>query len=185
MRRQALTKAMERIIKDLEVCEISSLFQSLMEESRGGGSRDSGLSKVPFSIFQKYMVATNDYDKDLQSVCSILEISPLLTPEYWEKIATNDDPNPVGTLYSMYQNIRFTLNQLPKVLELTKQHYISEIKEESVELPEALKGKALLTVLLTENDGHFSTPKRLSSTLGAITDLYEVISIIDKESKDE
>jgi len=178
MRRDVLYRSISKIINDLETCDIPDFFgvfmgQILHREAKNGAN-------LPLKVFQKYMIATNNYNKNEIEVCEILGIEKILKVEFWQSLTELEDPEEI---HHMNRNIQFTINQLPKILSLMKQDYVLEIKEQKGSLPEELKGKSLLTVLIVENEGQFSSPLRLTSALGAISDLYSVVATIEKESE--
>ncbi|MEW8383370.1 MAG: hypothetical protein AB2704_16075, partial [Candidatus Thiodiazotropha taylori] len=53
------------------------------------------------------------------------------------------------------------------------------------EIPEELKGKSLISVLVVEDKGQFSSPKRLTYALDAISNLYSVFAIIEGEGAND
>ncbi|NRA84168.1 MAG: hypothetical protein HRU22_10505 [Gammaproteobacteria bacterium] len=187
MRRQVLSISLNKIINDLNSCELPVIFRKIMDIMHRDRNDDTdGKSNFSFTLFQQYMLATNNYSDDEKHICKILGFEQLLTPDFWEAIAYKDINEGVMQMcFEMHRNIQFTMNQLPKILELTKQHYISEIVEEKGNLPEVLKGKTLLTVLISEDEGQFSNPQRLSNTLEAISNFYEAIAIIEGVNKNE
>jgi len=181
MRRDVLHKSISKIINDLETCDILSFFKIMLtshqRESKNGNN-------IPLTIFQKYMIATSNYDENEITVCEIIGIGKLLDVQFWQSLSEPDSANPEET-HAMFRNVQFATNQLPKLLNLTKQDFVLEIKEQKEGLPEELKGKSLLTVLIVEDKGQFSSPLRLTSALGAIADLYSVVATIEKESEND
>ncbi len=183
MRREILYNSIKRIIYDIDECGILEFFSLLMGEYRNGSSKGSETSfPIPLILFQKYMLATQSYNEDYIKIMQILDISELLKAQYWEGITTSKS---LKELHQMMQSVNFTLTQLPKIMDLAKQDHISDIKEQSSDLPEDLKGKSLLTVLIVEDEGQYSSPLRLTSALEAITNLYSVVALIEKESEND
>lgn len=181
MRRDVLHSSISKIIDDLNICEIPQFFEMFITGNFHQRDSKNGIP-LPLNIFQKYMIATNNYNKNEIEVCKIIGIEKLLDVQYWQELSELDSPEEA---HKMFQAIRFTLKQLPKILNLMKQDYVLEIKEQKGTLPEELKGKALLTVLIVETEGQFSTPLRLTSALNAIANLYSVVATIEKESEND
>ena len=182
MRREVLYNSVSEIIKDLHACGIPGFFDSYIDQLRSNAKEKNNGISLPLNIFQKYMVATHGYNDDKVELCKIVGIDGLLEVKFWEGLV---NPESLREIHLMMQNIQFATIQLPKILALTKQHYIREIKEKNPDLPEELKGKSLLTVLIVENEGQFSTPLRLTCALGAITDLYSVVATIENENEND
>jgi len=181
MRREVLYSVTSKIINDIKECELLDFLNTLFDNFRQSGKEKSEL-KLPLIIFQKYMIATHDYDNDHKEVCEIIGIGDLLDASYWENIYEIES---LESLHGTLQTLKFALNQLPKILQLVKQDYVDEIKTHEGNIPEELKGKSLLTVLIVEDEGQFSSPLRLTSALGAITDLYSVVATIENENESD
>jgi len=182
MRREVLEKSISKITGDLIECQILDFLAVIFDQFRSKGKEDKNNShSVPLSIFQKYMIATQNYSEDDIKICKIFDIDSLLDVNYWERVSEGGPQE----LREMISNINFIIKQLPKVLSLIQQHYISDIKEQTQDLPEELKGKSLLTVVIVEEENHFSSPLRLTSALGAISELYSVVATIEKESESD
>lgn len=188
MRRDVLFDAISKIIFDLEDCDILYVLRQVIETTHGLGNNREHQSIFPIEAFRQYSIATNSYSDTEREITKLLEIEGLLDTTFWKSIAeftTGGEKNPADSIYEMMNNVRFTLEQLPKVLALIQQDYILDVKEQDKELPEILKGKALLTVLLIEEQSQFSSPKRLVHLLDAITDLYSVFAKLESESESE
>ena len=175
MRRDVLHSSISKIIKDIKECEIFEFFEMFMNQVVHRETKNTGV--FPLKAFQKYMIATNNYNENEIEICKIVGIEQILEVQFWQSLSELEDS---GEVHSMFRNIQFTINQLPKILSLIKQDYVLDIKEQKGSLPEELKGKSLLTVLIVENEGQFSSPLRLTSALSAISDLYSVVATIEK-----
>ena len=88
-------------------------------------------------------------------------------PSFWSKLK---DAEP-STIFTTRSSILFTLKNLPKVLHLIEQDYVGAFKNPSEKLLQPFAGKSLLTVLLIEDEGQFSSPLRLVYVLKAISSL--------------
>lgn len=183
MRREALRKSVKRIINDLLQCSIPEVLEEAREVFRvnrkEGPERHSFL---PLQVFQRYVIATHDYDDVEKQVCSILGIEDLLEVHFWEYLARADEPKGI---FEMASKVRFTVEHLPRVLSLVGQEYVDEIKEESPNLPEDLKGKTILSVLVVEDEKQFSSPARLTRALESISNLYSVVATLDGEAESD
>ena len=96
----------------------------------------------------------------------------------------SDESNP-SHIFDMHQNVTFTITQLPKFLTLIEQDYIQSIKHNDNEMPEELKGKLLLSVLIVENNNQFSSPIRLTKALESISNLYSVCAKLENENEND
>lgn len=182
MRREVLYHAISRINEDLKACGIAELFDGFFNEIRSNAGKERERYKLPLGIFQKYMIATHDYDENQKEICRLIGIGNLLDVSYWEDLA---QPSNVGELHETLQNVHFALKQLPKIMQLVKQDYVGEIKGQEGEIPEELKGKSLLTVLIVEDKGQYSSPLRLTSALEAIYKLYSVVATLEKQNESD
>ena len=90
-----------------------------------------------------------------------------------------DDPIPI---VEMRSNVSFAMKHLPKIFMLIEQEYVDEVKNKNTELPENLKGKGILSVLIVEDKDQFSSPARLTQALESISKFYSVVAKLEGES---
>jgi hypothetical protein len=143
MRREELTNAVKRIVRDLQECGVEHSLAALMEEFGSPKHKDRG-HVFPLSVFRKYVVAVSNYSDIEGAICKIFGLEGLLNNDFWEALQKTEDP---GLLFRISNNVRFVCDHLPKVLDLLRQEHLVEIKEQRSELPEELKGKSLLNHL--------------------------------------
>jgi hypothetical protein len=179
MRRKILELTISRIVNDLKDAKINDFFRESLRSSRRNGEKET--FKMDLSIFRSYMLSTNNYGEAEYEILEILGIDCLLDIEFWQSFQERE----AELLYSVVNSVNFALNQLPKILRLTAQHYVDEVRQGDTNLPPELLGKALLTVVLSENDAQFSSPLRLSGTLDSISEMYEVVSHLEFESSND
>lgn len=182
MRREVLYSAVSRIIADLESCEIPELFDGVIEIFRHGHDKKEESGSIPLSTFKKYMLATHYYSEAELEVCRIAGISILQDIHFWESMSTPSSPSEI---FEVQQSVLFATRQLPKLLSLIQQDYVQSIKDQKKELPEELKGKTLLSILIVEEKEHFSSPIRLTRALESITNLYSVFACLEGESEND
>lgn len=173
MRRETLNNALKTIIADFEETGVLSMFRESMERSRESSKEDTVFS---LKVFQKYMVATSTYGDTERNIMEILDISELLDTTFWERIQAAPDPS---LLYPALRQLDFVQDNVPKLLSLISQDYATKIKDKSDDLPAELRGKEMLTALLAEDLGNFSSPERVVIAIKAISDLYSVHSFIE------
>jgi len=182
MRRETLYKSVSRIVNDINECEVIPFLENILDSM----AKEREKPIIPLEIFQKYMLATQNYnDKEIE-ICKILGLSQLLETGFWKKlfsILRNNELSPFfhDTLF----HLRFATMHLPKILSLAKQEYVQEIKEHLGELPEEFKGKSLLSALIIEDKGQYSHPNRLISVINSITNLYSVVAILENETEND
>lgn len=182
MRRETLFNAVKKIVEDLKNSGILEMFERGMEELHGRPpNKEARTGWVSFEVFQKYSLATSSYSDVEFKVLQIINLEELSTPLFWSKLS-DGDPH---IIFSKQNNIRFALNHLPQILHLMEQDYVESFKNPSTKVPQQLAGKSLLTVLLVEDQGQFSSPLRLVYILKAITSLYSVVATIEGEGEGE
>lgn len=157
MRREELFNAVHKITKDLVDCKMQDLFKELLERYRHSEKGDNK-RVIPLEIFKRFSILTHSYDETHIKVCKILGVAELLDSNFWDEISQTENPE---SIYNMHTNLIFANNNLPKILSLIEQDYVSAIKENKPDLPEDLKGKVLMNVLVIEEKGQFSSPQRL------------------------
>ena len=68
---------------------------------------------------------------------------------------------------------------------MIEQDYVEAFKNPSEKLPQPFAGKSLLTVLLIEDEGQFSSPLRLVYVLKAISSLYSVVATLEGQGESD
>lgn len=182
MRRQALYDSSQKIIDNLVDTGVKGFLRDVVEKFRTG-NKENGLFNNKLEVFQKYMIAVHTYTDEEIYICNLLKLNELNEVSWWDSLT--DDCNP-SIFFEMNQNINFCINHLPKLLNLIKQDYIQDIKSNNLkDIPEELKGKSILNVLIVENESQFSSPLRLTKTLEAINNLYSVCAKIENENEND
>jgi len=182
MRREVLVNATSKIIDDLKRCGVDKTVQEVMETFHRPSSEEERKIRIPLDVFRNYSIATSTYSDAELEVCKILDIEDLLEVSFWESLAHPEDPQ---RIYKIHSSIVFSIVQLPKLLALIEQEHIGDIRNQVKELPEELKGKTLLSVLVIEDKNQFSSPERLVHVLDAISNLYSVFATIEGESESD
>lgn len=142
MRREALAHATSKIVSDLKASGVAEALSEFLESARHSHQADKKSNgRFPINVIRSYAIATHDYTELQRRLCKILDIDSLVDGQFWEA-ATNELNPPF--IFKMLQNIRFAVDQLPKLLVLLEQDYVEEVKRQSEDLPQHLKGKALL-----------------------------------------
>jgi hypothetical protein len=179
MRRAELYQAVSRILKDL----IEAGVDTFLNEQRHNllAEHKNNSSKSIFDTFQKYSVATHNYSDLENDICNMLGINELQSPKFWQASIEETE----SSILLISSNVNFAIQKLPMLLSLLKQGHIQEVKSQESDIPEALKGMSILTVLIVEEGEQFSTPKRLTSALNAIIELYSVVATIENQHENE
>lgn len=182
MRREIIYKSASRVVQDLKTSGIQDLAVAVVESLKRGKNEPVKKIQLPTKIFQDYIIATHDYSDSEKKICEIFELDVLFDVSYWDALINRPNPEIIRTLKN---NVNFAINQIPKILLLVKQDYVTEIKEHDGSLSREFDNKEILTVLIVEDNMHFSSPQRLAHVLNSITLFYEVFSILENESKSD
>jgi hypothetical protein len=179
MRREVLYQAIQTIVTDLRKCGVSEALDPLLDRFQPGKERAGSTYSLPLSAFGNFLVASSKYAQAERKVADILGIGRLLDTRYWEEILINPNLEEVKRIAG---NVKSATENLPKILELIKQEHIHSIRENKTDIPDELKGKGLLTVIIVEDKHHYSSPGRLSLVLDAVSNLYSVHAMLAGES---
>lgn len=183
MRREELLNATRKILADIEDCGIQHYIDQYIGQMRQ--QKENKEFKFPVECFQKYLLLTQDYDETHRTICSILNIDMLLDINFWHIIGNPANNERTEATYKLTQNIHLAVLFLPKILTLIKQDYISAIKENSPDIPDVIKDKVLLNVIVIEEKDQFSSPLRLSHLFESISEMYSVFAKIENESESD
>lgn len=161
LRKQLLIGASEV----LHAITVSELLQGLRRNSK---------SDNPAKLLQalrEYSIAAHGYSDAGRQVAAVFELQKLEDPEFWSVLLGESDQ-----LLPMRQRLMFILRELPQLLALLTQHSV-------VEEPES-KGSELtaMQIRLIEDDGHFSTVKRVIQALSACQEIYDALAVLEDET---
>ena len=162
------------VARDLEASGITSMLSAAIEGMRIRSDRSSP-QWLSFGAIQAYLLAVSKYSEAEKALMNIVGLDKLVEPEIWQQLVHEVEP---GIIYSLNNSIRFARDVLPKISTILEQEYVTEVETNSANLPDQLKGKELLTVLLPERPNEYSSPLRVSRAMEGISELYEVHSEI-------
>jgi len=179
MRREEIVRGVSRIVNDFKRCGLLETFETVMEKFRHNPNSPKEGSSIPLNFLREFFLATQDYGDSEITICDILGLSDILEVGFWESAQFPTDPE---RIFRMNSNVRFAMNNLPKLLLLFEQKYVQSIKEHKKDIPDELKNKTIVTVIIIEDERQFSKPQRLTHTLEAIVNLYSVCATLENEN---
>jgi hypothetical protein len=130
-------------------------------------------------VFQRYAVVSATYGPAELAVLEILGLSSLLDASVWESF-TGETPQ----LWDLNWHIRNAKDLIPRIVKLVEPEGIAALKAKAADLPEQLRGKEKISVILAEDTNEFSNPKRIVYGIEAISSLYTVFARISKTDDD-
>lgn len=183
MRRVELEAATMEILSAIEKSKIYDALRDRIKTYRKSPDTKSEFPTELFGAIYRYAVEANNYSHAANDMADILDLSNLTYHEKWEGIAAIDDEG--SALYSMLENIRFTTRYLPKFNRLIQQEFVEDISSKSENLPKEFQNKSLLSVILVEEKGMFSSPNRIIEIFEAISLLYESCATVLKTNSSD
>jgi len=181
MRRDVMYSASKNIMNALSASDIYKvIFNNRLANKNGKVSYSECLKSL-----NGYSLLAEKFGDAEKEICKFMNIGELNNPAMWHQLIEIKSPEGENFVVKMLQNIRFVQIHLPKLLKLIQQGLVEEIKQESADLPSYLKEKSLLSIIIIEQDSHFSSPKRLSKVLDCIDVFYEVIASINKQPSND
>lgn len=187
MRRNEILSGVQEV---LEALKVSTLYESLLSYDRNLRSSSVRKASIPessdrkevtnersviFTALNSYSIISNSFSTAAQLVEKILKLNTLTNPASWEKLITSR-PNIRMTLDS----IRFSQNQLPKILGLLEREYSPQLVDNH-----ASERNRLISVILPEEKGQSSKPQRIIELIDAISKLYEVCVLVAEDTSQE
>lgn len=169
MRRTEIVRALRNILHNLKTTDVNAPIENVIHENLQGEDlfNQSLLVKL-----NQYSLIAKDYGTTEHKIAKILGLSDLSNPEKWAELIYTKHAG-AEALNTISQNIRFSLDYIPSLLELLEPEYLPLIDKPSGELPHELKDKAILTTILIEDEAHPATPERLAQLLLSISTLYD------------
>ena len=177
LRREVLIGAVKRVATDLRE---SGVVHWLRNDSVAGKSRAEQV--IFFQVFNRWSVATAEYGETERKILEIFKIDMLLDPQIWPELQLAATDGEIGSFAARVEN---AADHAQEIVQLLTQDYREQIKQGSDDLPLPLVGKDLLTAIVAEEDGAFSSPDRIVIAIKAISDLYFVHATIAGSPSDD
>ena len=172
MRREEMWRALKRLQEGLKQSMIlKALVETLQSSS---GKREFSVAML--AAIKEWSILVAKYGPTEKQLIQTLGLSDLDHPEFWSELVNKAPGESVVKLYNLGN---FVVDQLDKVVELIKPEAIHSIEVSGNDRQSPYHGKKLLSVLVIEQPGRFSTPDRLSQVLISIGLLYEVCATIE------
>ncbi|MEG3124499.1 hypothetical protein [Sphingomonas sp. GB1N7] len=178
MRRETLILALERIRTDIVSTGIQDMLEEAFKAARTSSKEGSSLS---FSVFQKAVIAYSQYGEPEKQILKIFGLPDIFEPNFWERVEQGQE---ASYLYEYVRNVNNVLHITPQIIDLISQDFVAEAKSNPSSLPEYLRGRELITIILAENFGEFSNTERVIFALQSITEFYEVHESLIGEGSD-
>lgn len=176
MRRAELVAAVQNVRSALRESGLAELTERLIQSRRPEKAAEAqGAVRNYFEAFQKYTILQSRFGDIENKVLAILGLSNLSSAKFWEDLVSEGAP----VAYDLRRNILLAEHYLPKIIELLQQHQFTETQLAREDLPSEFRGKSLLTLVLPEDAGQASSPKRLITAMDAIVKIYDVFAQID------
>ena len=149
------------------------MLETALDALRSG--KDNKVVWFNLAVFQDFTVRASTWTESEVALAHIIEIDQLNSASFWQPVVTEAEPR---LLVEIRNKVKLALEYLPRIIDLLKQDYITQIQDKSPNLPEALKGKELITLYLAEDQGIFSQPSRIVRALEGFSELYEAAAQI-------
>ena len=181
MRRDVIFSAAKNVVSALEESEIRRAITSCRRRAKEGANSSTEI----LSSFSKYSLLASHYGEAEKELCHIMGISDLDDPSLWDKFLNISSGEEERTLMTRSTSIAFAVEHLPKLMELIKQDYVEELKLGDAQVPDNFKNKELLSVVVIEEEGSFSSPQRLSNILNCIDTFYSAVAAINEADSND
>ena len=186
MRRSELAEAVMRINQSLIDSHLIEVMQDLFKQDQS--TRDKSGEFVYTDLleaFHRFSISAHDFGKTEFEVLDILNLSVLNQPGTWGKMLVPQAFLKTNLPFQLHSHITFALEYLPRLLKLIEQQYVSSFKYHPDQVPEQLRGKSIISVMILEEQYVFSKPTRITDVLESIANLYEVQAILLNNTPDD
>lgn len=177
MRRDQLLMAVNRIVKDIRELELQNFLELGLAASRPTSKEGQQTDWFSFRTFQALSVRLATYSKIENDVLKIMGLEAIRDADFWQIVTQKQDRR---LLLEIFNGVKFVSDQLPKLISLLSRSYPSPESSE-LELPiEDFHGKAVLRVILQEEDSQVSSTQRVIMALEGIQGIFDVFSRLNK-----
>ncbi|MBF6036829.1 hypothetical protein H8F23_26565 [Pseudomonas sp. P155] len=178
MRRQALIKAVNTVVDDIEETSLHNMFNELLSISRKKDV-ETRESAFHFRTFLDYALRVSHYTSAEKQVLEVMGLDDLQDPDWWQSASALESPD----LWTYSRNLHFALEYLPRLVGMLERDYVDQTEAESKAL--LASGMDTLSILLVEDHDQRSTPDRLILTLQGVTEIYQAIATMEGESHND
>lgn len=178
----AATANIISVLREARIREaLSSLSASLRARPEGVDMSDT------LASFQTYSLLSASFGPAERAITKIMSIENLSDARWRAKLigarGSSDDPR--SAAYSMSRRVDFLLNQLPTLLSLLKRSTDPDISFLASELSARPEADGRLVLVLPEQTGMLSSPRRAADAIEAITLLYEAVADLFGSAKSD
>lgn len=188
MRRSVMFLTVRNILEELDSTGVKDLFDNLVKNIQGTPTEKdgNGLNKDILQVFRDFTVATHNATEDKRAIYKIMNLEVLFNLTFWTDLSIpNSEKMNLNVVFDVYRNLSFIYEQLPKVMKMVEQDYLHSIANNESDIPEALKGKSLLNLIIIENNKEFSSPERVINSIDSISKFYNVSATLENESSND
>jgi len=172
MRRADLINGLEKVITDLDRSGIANMIRTSLSNADAKESE-----WFSFSHYNTFTQSTMTYGPIERQIMERLRIDPLLEPRFWQEVMNKSNRD---VLIEVYQSMLQTISAVPKIVDLLSRDYDEDAPSlTSVEGSE-LSGKAVLTIIIPEERGQYSSPERLIVALTSISTFYKFFADLER-----
>lgn len=165
MRREVLIGALTRIRQELEAARIPEVLHKDEEKRR------SDPTEV-LSALRNYTARTSGYSNVERTIIATLNLEPLFDAEGWIALLS---PDPRGM--TLAKDVENAITVIPKIVQLIEPEGRAIIRgSNKSEIPEILREKEELQIIVTEDEGNFSNPRRVVYAIESVSTLYSVLA---------
>ncbi len=176
MRRSELIEGARNVLLALDRSNLVKLLETTLRRDAGGKTINNEI----LGALNRYSIEASKFNKVEKQIATILHLDLILQVERWLEVAAQSPMT-----YEIRAIVTQAVEFLPKFLNLVTQDHVEVMKHDPSNAPTELQGKALISVILIEENGKFSSPKRVIETLEAVQLLYESVAILQNHQTEQ
>jgi hypothetical protein len=141
---------------------------------------DDNFNAELLKSLNEYSLGVSRFSEVEREISKIMELDVFVDVNNWQEMITERH-----SVFELASKVRTTFSFLPKFLRLIEQDNVEIMKHDLSKAPPEFQGKALLTVIILEEKGVYSSPKRIIETLEAIDLIYDSVAILNEERTEQ
>ena len=157
----------------------SSSIADLLTLGAGSKRGDDFNAKI-LTALRKYTLLAQSFSNAAKELTGILDLMILEDPAFWDKLLIREKSSAdvIQATASINFNIRFAMNHLPKIARLAEQESLRIVRTLKQESKPEQERKSVISVIIVEESGKFSTPNRIIDVLEGMNALYDSYATI-------
>jgi hypothetical protein len=170
MRRSELVQGLRELEDAVKGSEVLDALVARVRAAEPGEDPAARTLRL-MEALRDYAIRASRFSPAGARVAEILGVDRLATPAWWIRLTASERGAEAGR--ALAADVVFAMRRIPQLVELLTDGAREIVRELAEGKPGRHAGRQVLSVVVLEPDGRYSTPERLGAVLESVSALYE------------